>query len=286
MPVAALIALSPLVAVVVVVVTMTAAVVVTMVVENWNHLVERLPGSGRSAPQVITWSEAEANVEAYRSGIAPLPGPQVPPGGVPQGAVDVVDGALVIRDVPTARVLSALLFAGHATRRVSGSDRAAAWVTVAATPPGADPERLAPGMDLRGRPARVDELLDHDECGAAWITLQPSIDIARAVRKVPVRQAVLAALVSWWARSCDEPGELSPEEVVALRDALAVVRRRIDLTTWAEPVHTLHAAVARAAEAGSPLRVVVGGSPISHPAVAGGRVAAQDSGRVGSSGST
>jgi hypothetical protein len=174
----------------------------------------------------------------------------------------------VLRDLETARVLAALLFGAYAARRTSGADRSAAWVTVAATPPGADPERFAPGVDLRGRPGRVDELLSHDELGHAWCTVQPAVDIARGVARTPVRQSVLAGLVTWWSRSCHAPGLLDPEQVADVRDAVAAVRPRLETTPWSGPVEILHTALRDAAAAGHGLLLDLadGASPHGHGA--------------------
>ncbi len=70
---------------------------------------------------------------------------------------------IVVRDQDTADVLAGLLFAGYAVSGRSGADRAAAWVTATATPPGADPVRFAPGVRLRGKASRVADLLGHKD---------------------------------------------------------------------------------------------------------------------------
>ncbi len=270
---------------------MTASVVATMVAENWRHLVVPIPvrdvGSDRveapAADEVDT-----APVDTTPLGTAPLEttpepaaqtdtstaptdtsvdGPeQVPavahlaPSGSPEGAIEI-DGATVrIRDQDTADVLAAVLFAGLASTRRSGADRAAAWVTASATPPTADPSRFPPGVRLRGRSAKVAELLEHGDGGCVWVTLQRDVDIARGLARTTVTQPTLAGLVEWWRATRDMPTVLTPAATGEVATAIEAIRHRLDTTAWSRVVGPLHDALGDAASADSALLVCLVGS--------------------------
>jgi hypothetical protein len=181
----------------------------------------------------------------------------VPPAGAPEGAVVVSGRTVEIRDRATADVLAALLFAGVAATRRSGSDRAAAWVTAAATPPSADPDRFPPGVRLRGRAAKVAELLRHRDGGAVWVDLQPGVDIARGLARTPVTQPTLAGAVAWWSRTRDLPSVVEPATAAEAASAIDALRSVLDDTPWSEPVGRLQDALRAAGEDAEPLLVAL-----------------------------
>lgn len=177
--------------------------------------------------------------------------------GVPDGALSVSGRTVELRDEATVDVLAALLFAGLASTRRSGADRAAAWVTAAATPPSADPDRFPAGVRLRGRTAKVAELLAHHDGGAVWVGMQPGVDIARGLARTPVTQPTLAGLVAWWRSTRDLPTVVEPSVAAEIAASIESVTPQLDLTPWSEVVGRLHDALAAAAEDGEPLLVAL-----------------------------
>jgi hypothetical protein len=245
---------------------LTALVVFTMAVENWARIVQPLAADDDPAGPTT-----DAPADPVRAPADPpeAPGPRVPlytkaaprpaaarfrvqlvhpvPGaGIPDGAVRSTPTALVVRDQETADVIAGLLFAAYAVSRRAGADRAAAWVTAAATPPSLDPARFPPGVDLRGRPARVAELLSADDAGVTWLTLRASVDIARGIGRVPVRQPTLAGLLVWWESTRSLPSVIPVAEVGRLADAVEQVRDHLAGTAWADVVDELATRLAAA----------------------------------------
>jgi hypothetical protein len=271
---------------------MTALVVFTMAVENWSRIIEplapmpegdelveefgedeppaaeaaRTPGPAApsttrpvAAPAIVAFDAADLigrpdDVPARR----PVERPLVTAAGRPDGAVSTEPGSLHLRDADTADVLTGLLFAAYAASRKAAADRAAAWVTVAATPPTADPTRFPPGVRLRGRPARVAELLGFRDGGCTWVTLQPNVDIAAGLARTPVKQDTLAGLVAWWERSQQLPAVINPTDAARIARSIEAIRPQLDATPWTEPVGLLLAALTDAAAAHETLLVDVG----------------------------
>ena len=239
--------------------SMGALVAVTMAIENWSHIVQPLPPVDDDPVEEPTAVPSEEPAVEHRDVIvaaatrvaAPPPPPEpeperererepeptvVHPAGRPERAVVTTATTIRIRDEATADVLAAVLFAAYATSRRAGADCAAAWVTAAETPPTADPERFAPGVVLRSKPARVAELLAHRDGGSTWVTLQPSVDIAVGVARTPVKQPTLAGLVSWWEHAAALPCVLRPSEARRIAAAIGAVRPQVDETPWSGPV--------------------------------------------------
>ena len=183
----------------------------------------------------------------------------------------MIGWTIAIRDPETADVLAGLLFAGLASTRRSGADRAAAWVTAAATPPSADPERLPQGVRLRGRSAKVAELLGHHDGGCVWVTLQPGVDIARGLARTPVTQPTLAGLVEWWRSTRTLPSVIESSTAATIADAVEAVRPQLDHTPWSEVVGRLHDALARCAERDESILVSIGidAEATAHPGATG-----------------
>lgn len=222
--------------------SLTALVLFTMVVENWSRMVQPLPGR----TNVLITDER------------PEPSFAVPRSGAPERAVVVGSGSLHLRDTGTADVLAGVLFAAYAASRRTAADRAAAWVTAAAVPPSADPQRFPPGVVLRGRPSKVAELLAIRDGGVSWVTLQTSVDIATGVARRPVTQPTLAGLVSWWERTRSLPTVIRPTDAHRIADAVDCVKAQVDETPWSEPVGLLHQALRDAADRGEPVLVDLG----------------------------
>ena len=243
---------------------MTALVVFTMAVENWSRLIQPLPSRGRpDVPEARRDDIAEIAIdvtadEAAASALRFVMAEPVPVAGRPEGAVIVTAATVQLRDAETADVLAGLLFAAYAASRRTAADRAAAWVTASATPPSADPERFGTGVNLRGKPARVAELLAIRDGGATWVTLQPTVDIAKGVARSPVTQPTLAGLVSWWERTHALPAVIRPTDARRMADAIGAVLPQLDETPWRENVGQLHDALRGAVEDREPLLVDLG----------------------------
>jgi hypothetical protein len=262
--------MSTIAACVILLLAMTALVVFSMAVENWTTLVQPLrpPAPDRAGTSGIpidvlledlvpgpdgSVEPADADADADADGanlgdvtfVSAVPAPVA---GDPDGAVRRTAGGLVVRDGATADVLAGLLFAAYGASRRAASDRAAAWVTAAATPPSLDRDRFPAGVDLRGRPARVGALLDATDGGVTWLTLRTEVDIALGLRRRPVTQATLSGLLSWWECTRSLPAVLDADGAGSLAAALGVVRDRLEDHPWVDVVDELAEACADAAD--------------------------------------
>jgi hypothetical protein len=260
--------MSAILACLLLVVAMTAVVVFTMAVENWSHIVQLLPapapeGDPAAADTPAATPSTVAATAATDPGdplnhsatlLAVLPS-ATPEAGRPAGAVTAAADTVQIRDRDTADTLAALLFAAYAASRRAGADRASAWVTAAATPPSLERSRITAGMPLRGKPARVAELLRAHDDDATWLTLQRSVDIAKGVARTPVKQPTLAALLGWWEHTRSLPTVIRPTEAGRMADAVSAVRPLLDDTPWAGAVEQVHEALRTAAVDRRPLLV-------------------------------
>lgn len=275
--------MDPYIAVIALLLVMGATVLATMVIENWRHLVVPAPvavvddapaperrvtdDSTHTDDSTCTDDRAHTEVVVTDPVAGPLAGSAVgdaearsrASAGVPEGALSVVDGTLLLRDPETVDALCAVLFGGLGSTRRTGADRAAAWVTAVATPPSADPTRFPPGVRLRGRSAKVAELLAHHDGGRVWVTMQPDVDIARGLARTPELPPTLSGLVTWWRAVQDLPAVLGPDRTAEIADAIERIRPRTDTTAFSRVVGELHDALAAAATAREPLVVAIGG---------------------------
>ena len=260
---------------------LTVLVVFTMVVENWSRLIQPLPVGpvGPVGPDDANQDDAtQDDATPAMATTAAVSSP--PPAGRPEGALVIGTGSLQLRDADTADVLAALLLAAYAASRRAAADRAAAWVTASATPPSLDAERFPPGVRLRGRPARVAQLLDAGDDGTSWVTLQTSVDVATGVARAPVKQATLSGLLSWWEHTRSLPTVIRATDAARIADAIGAIRPVLDRTTWSEPIGRLHDALRDAAEDREPLLVDLG-----RAARTGGQPSSVDPGSAVTSGS-
>jgi len=255
---------------------LTLGVLATMVVENWHRLVQPVPRptapegpptdanaersdtSAPSATAVAPTSREAATPPPTTPTASERTEPVVPPGptrppeaGRPGGALRMEGSTIVVRDQDTADVLAGLLFAGYAVSGRSGADRAAAWVTATATPPGADPVRFAPGVRLRGKASRVADLLGHDEDGVVWIGMQHGVDIRRGLARSPVTQPTLAGLVTWWKSTRELPSSVDASTAGLVAESVSAVAGELAPTPWVGVIDQLLAALAGAALAGT-----------------------------------
>jgi hypothetical protein len=260
---------NPYLAILALLAVMGATVLATVVVENWRHLVTPAPlvptaDEVTSADDVAT-EPPEAATDAPHATTDPSTDPTTDAAararaaaGVPEGALVVGHGHVLLRDHATVDVLCAVLFAGLGSTRRSGSDRAAAWVTASATPPSADPARFPPGVRLRGRTAKVAELLENRDGGRVWVTMQPDVDIARGLARTPELPPTLAGLVTWWRAVQDLPAVITPDHAADVAAAIDAIRPRTDDTAFGPVVGQLHDALLTAASDREPLVVAIG----------------------------
>ncbi|MCC6183933.1 MAG: hypothetical protein IT194_04655 [Microthrixaceae bacterium] len=261
--------MNPYLAILALLAVMGATVLATVVVENWRHLVTPAPlvptaDEVTSADDVAT-EPPEAATDAPHATTDPSTDPTTDAAararaaaGVPEGALVVGHGHVLLRDHATVDVLCAVLFAGLGSTRRSGSDRAAAWVTASATPPSADPARFPPGVRLRGRTAKVAELLENRDGGRVWVTMQPDVDIARGLARTPELPPTLAGLVTWWRAVQDLPAVITPDHAADVAAAIDAIRPRTDDTAFGPLVGQLHDALLTAASDREPLVVAIG----------------------------
>lgn len=261
--------MNPYLAILALLAVMGATVLATVVVENWRHLVTPAPlvptaDEVTSADDVAT-EPPEAATDAPHATTDPSTDPTTDAAararaaaGVPEGALVVGHGHVLLRDHATVDVLCAVLFAGLGSTRRSGSDRAAAWVTASATPPSADPARFPPGVRLRGRTAKVAELLENRDGGRVWVTMQPDVDIARGLARTPELPPTLSGLVTWWRAVQDLPAVITPDHAADVAAAIDAIRPRTDDTAFGPVVGQLHDALLTAASDREPLVVAIG----------------------------
>ena len=261
--------MNPYLAILALLAVMGATVLATLVVENWRHLVTPAPlvptaDEVTSADDVAT-EPPEAATDAPHATTDPSTDPTTDAAararaaaGVPEGALVVGHGHVLLRDHATVDVLCAVLFAGLGSTRRSGSDRAAAWVTASATPPSADPARFPPGVRLRGRTAKVAELLENRDGGRVWVTMQPDVDIARGLARTPELPPTLSGLVTWWRAVQDLPAVIAPDHAADVAAAIDAIRPRTDDTAFGPVVGQLHDALLTAASDREPLVVAIG----------------------------
>ncbi len=261
--------MNPYLAILALLAVMGATVLATVVVENWRHLVTPAPlvptaDEVTSADDVAT-EPPEAATDAPHATTDPSTDPTTDAAararaaaGVPEGALVVGHGHVLLRDHATVDVLCAVLFAGLGSTRRSGSDRAAAWVTASATPPSADPARFPPGVRLRGRTAKVAELLENRDGGRVWVTMQPDVDIARGLARTPELPPTLAGLVTWWRAVQDLPAVITPDHAADVAAAIDAIRPRTDDTAFGPVVGQLHDALLTAVSDREPLVVAIG----------------------------
>lgn len=261
--------MNPYLAILALLAVMGATVLATLVVENWRHLVTPAPlvptaDEVTSADDVAT-EPPEAATDAPHATTDPSTDPTTDAAararaaaGVPEGALVVGHGHVLLRDHATVDVLCAVLFAGLGSTRRSGSDRAAAWVTASATPPSADPARFPPGVRLRGRTAKVAELLENRDGGRVWVTMQPDVDIARGLARTPELPPTLSGLVTWWRAVQDLPAVITPDHAADVAAAIDAIRPRTDDTAFGPVVGQLHDALLTAASDREPLVVAIG----------------------------
>lgn len=271
--------MNPYLAILALLAVMGATVLATLVVENWRHLVTPAPlvptaDDVTSADEVTSADDVateppEAATDAPHATTNPPTDPSTDPttdaaararaaAGVPEGALVVGHGHVLLRDHATVDVLCAVLFAGLGSTRRSGSDRAAAWVTASATPPSADPARFPPGVRLRGRTAKVAELLENRDGGRVWVTMQPDVDIARGLARTPELPPTLSGLVTWWRAVQDLPAVITPDHAADVAAAIDAIRPRTDDTAFGPVVGQLHDALLTAASDREPLVVAIG----------------------------
>jgi len=272
---------NPYLAILALLAVMGATVLATLVVENWRHLVTPAPlvpaadEVTTERPQAAT-ERPEAATDTPHADTGPPTRPPADPAtdattdaaararaaaGIPEGALVVGDGHVLLRNHATVDVLCAVLFAGLGATRRSGSDRAAAWVTASATPPSADPARFPPGVRLRGRTAKVAELLENRDGGRVWVTMQPDVDIARGLARTPELPPTLSGLVTWWRAVQDLPAVIAPDRAAEVAAAIDAVRPRTDGTAFGPVVGELHDALLTAVSDREPLAVAVGEAP-------------------------
>lgn len=98
---------------------------------------------------------------------------------------------LVVEGEGAREQLVAALLATYAAARLPEANRVAAWVTSAGWPPGRKGSAYRPGVNLRGRPAAVQQLLECDVEQRCWVTLNDNVDVDRGLRIRPASCDVL-----------------------------------------------------------------------------------------------
>jgi hypothetical protein len=127
-------------------------------------------------------------------------------------SIDRPGGAVVQLGEPGSdRELAGVLFAAYVAGRGAERSRVTGWVTAKGTP-GSQPS-IEPAMNLRGRPARVRDLLACTDEGRNWVTLNQSVDIARGVRHRPPVDPVLVGLLRWWSAATEPAAQVLADDV-------------------------------------------------------------------------
>jgi hypothetical protein len=168
--------------------------------------------------------------------------------------VDVPDGAVAELGEPGAdRDLAGVLFASYVVARHPERSRVTGWVTARDTPP--SQPAMEHGTKLRGRPTRVRDLLHCDDEGRNWVTLDPSVDIGRGVRRRPPVDPVLVGLLRWWSATTQADARVPAEDVEQLCAGIEAVIETASTNAAAATVRDLLALARRARDEGAGLRI-------------------------------
>jgi hypothetical protein len=168
--------------------------------------------------------------------------------------VDAPDGAVVELGEPGSdRDLAGVLFAAYVTGRHAERSRVTGWVTAKDTPP--SQPAMTHGTKLRGRPSRVRDLLDCDDEDRNWVTLDPSVDIGRGVRRRPPVDPVLIGLLRWWSAATDVDARVPADVVEQLCAGIEAVVETASTNATAATVRDLLALARRARDEGAGLRI-------------------------------
>lgn len=165
------------------------------------------------------------------------------------GPVELVIEGEVARDQLVAAVLAA-----YASARLPEANRVAAWVTSAGWPPGRTGSAYRPGVNLRGRPAAVGQLLECDDENRCWVVLNDTVDVDRGLRTRPATCEVLQG-VCVLRRAVIGGVPLGGTDLEAADEALAALRPSWNGTTVSGALDELRDAVRDAVEGAT--RVVV-----------------------------
>jgi hypothetical protein len=168
--------------------------------------------------------------------------------------VDLPDGAVAELGEPGAdRDLAGVLFASYVVARRPERSRVTGWVTARDTPP--SQPAMEHGTKLRGRPTRVQDLLHCDDEGRNWVTLDPSVDIGRGVRRRPPVDPVLVGLLRWWSATTQADARVPAEDVEQLCVGIEAVIETASTNAMAATVRDLLALTRRARDEGAGLRI-------------------------------
>lgn len=165
---------------------------------------------------------------------------------------------LVVEGEPARDQLVAAVFAAYAAARLPEANRVAAWVTSAGWPPGRTGSAYRPGVNLRGRPAAVQQLLECDVEGRCWVTVNDAIDVDRGVRTRPPTCELLQGVCAL-RRTLLGDGPLAGAALGSAHRALSTLAPVWEATTVSGALDELHHAVQDAAAARSRIAVTVAG---------------------------
>lgn len=167
---------------------------------------------------------------------------------------------LLLDDDGARTQLLAAVLASYAAARRPEANRVAAWVTSSGWPPGRTGSAYRPGVNLRGRPAAVAQLLACDVERRCWFTVNPSVDIDRGLRARPPECEVLAGVCALRDRMLDG-APLGGDQLGRAADALRQLEPSWQGTVVADALDELVAALSEAEAAGT--SVVVRISPVA-----------------------
>jgi len=182
---------------------------------------------------LITGGVVAASLLIESGGRVRVPvGPPSRPLTVPAELTDVAESAepessdepveLVIEGAVARDQLVAAVFAAYAAARLPEANRVAAWVTSAGWPPGRTGSAYRPGVNLRGRPAAVRQLLECDVDDRCWTTLNDTVDVDRGLRTRPATCEVLRGVCAL-RRVIISGEQLSGADLEAADGALATL---------------------------------------------------------------
>lgn len=207
-------------------------VAVTLLLESGGRV--RVPVEPELPPTPTRCHDADPPAAPERTG----PGP-----------VEIVIEGQVARDQLVAAVLAA-----YAAARLPEANRVAAWVTSAGWPPGHTGSAYRPGVNLRGRPAAVRQLLECDVEDRCWVALNDRVDVDRGLRTRPAICEVLQGVCALRA-AVISGAPLDGADLEAADAALTSLRPSWRGTTVSGALEELRHAVRDGAESSD--RVVV-----------------------------